>query len=90
MECNNLHQIIYEPTHITQYSKSLLDLIITNCPGYFVNFGTLSPPANCDHSLIFASLNILKPKCYQRCIWQFNVVNEVELCDELANFDWNA
>ena len=58
MECNNLYQIINEPTRITQYSESLLDLIITNCPGYFVNYGTLSSPANCDHSLIFARLNI--------------------------------
>ena len=92
MECNNLYQVINEPTRITQYSESLLDLIITNCPGYFVNCGTLSPPANCDHSLIFARLNISvsKPKCYNRRIWQFNDVNEAELCNELAHFDWDA
>ena len=89
---NSLYQVINEPTRITQYSESLLDLIITNCPGYFVNCGTLSPPANCDYSLIFARLNISvsKPKCYNRRIWQFNDVNEAELCNELAHFDWDA
>ena len=32
--------------------------------------GTLSPPANCDHSLIFANLNIAmsKPKCYKQIL----------------------
>ena len=42
-------QVINEPTRITSIGATLLDLIITNCPGYFVNSGTLSPPANCDH-----------------------------------------
>ena len=58
LECNNLCQVINEPTHITQHTATRLDLIITNGPGNFVNSG--SPPANCDHSLIFADLNIAK------------------------------
>ena len=68
-----------------------MDLIITNCPRYFINCGTLSPPATCDHSLIFARLNISvsRPKCHNQRIWQFNDVNEAELCNELANFGWN-
>ena len=72
-------------------SESLLDLIITNCPGYFVNCRTLSPPANCDYSLIFARLNISvsKPKRYNQRTWQFYDVNEEELCNELANFHWD-
>ena len=51
MECNNLSQVINEPTRITSIGATLLDLIITNCPGYFGNSGTLSPPANCDTDL---------------------------------------
>jgi 5-methylcytosine-specific restriction endonuclease McrBC regulatory subunit McrC len=51
MECNNLSQVINEPTRITSIGATLLDLIITNCPGYFGNSGTLSPPENCDTDL---------------------------------------
>lgn len=49
LECNNLFQMISEPTRITNRQSSLLDLIITNAPGYFVATGTNSPPSNCDH-----------------------------------------
>ena len=66
MECNSLFQIISEPTRITAQGATLLDLIITNYPGYFVNSGTLSPPSNCDHSLVYPWMNIslVKQKCY--------------------------
>ena len=59
MECNNLFQVINEPTRVIQNGVTILDLIITNCPGYFVQSETLSSPTNCDHSLIFAKMNIL-------------------------------
>ena len=32
MECNNLFQVINEPTHITPIGATLLDLVITNYP----------------------------------------------------------
>ena len=57
-ECNNLSQLVDEPTRITALGESILDLIITDAPGYFVSSGTLSPPANCDHNFIFAKLSI--------------------------------
>ena len=70
MECNNLYQIINEATPVTAHRATLLDLMITNSPGYFVASGTESPPSNCDHSLIFAKMNIslVKPRCYERFI----------------------
>ena len=94
LECNNLCQVINEPTRITQHTATRLDLIITNGPGYFVNSGTLSPPANCDHSLIFADLNIAlsKPKCYKRFIWMFNRLSEAgikKLYSDPSNIDWD-
>jgi hypothetical protein len=36
MACNNLFQVINEPTRITSEGATRLDLIITNSPGYFV------------------------------------------------------
>ena len=94
LECNNLCQVINEPNRITQHTATRLDLIITNGPGYFVNSGTLSPPANCDHSLIFADLNIAlsKPKCYKRFIWMFNRSSEADikkLFSDLSKIDWD-
>ena len=58
MECNNVFQAITEPTRITEHGATVLDLIITNCPGYFVHTGTLSPPSNCDNCFIFAKLSM--------------------------------
>ena len=89
MECNNLSQVINEPTRITSTSATLLDLIITNCPGYFVNSGTLSPPANCDHSFIFAKMSIFlsKQKCYKRSVWNYQNINEEALNLALSNFE---
>ena len=90
MECNNLFQVITEPTRITQHGATILDLI-TNCPGYFVHTGILSPPSNCDHSVIFAKMSItfIKQKSYKRFVWDFNNVNESEFCNALvtANLD---
>ena len=77
IECNNLFQVISEPTRITPTGATLLDLVITNYPGFFVNSGTLSPPSNCDHSIVFANLSvsILKQKCYTRIVWDYKNVN---------------
>ena len=48
MECNNLYQIINDATRVKAYCASLLDLIITNSPGFFVDSGTAIPPSNCE------------------------------------------
>ena len=89
LDVSNLFQVITEPTRITEHGATVLDLIIANCPGYFVHTGTLI--TNCDHSLIFAKLSIsfIKQKCYKRFVWDFNSVNESELCNALvaANLD---
>lgn len=90
LECNNLFQVINEPTRITQRGATLLDLIITNCPSYFISTGTLSPPANCDHSIIYAKMNITfsNPKCYTRHIWEFDKANGNRINQDLLTFDW--
>jgi hypothetical protein len=78
MACNNLFQVINEPTRITSEGATLLDLIITNSPGYFVNSGTLSPPSNCDHLLIYARMNVsfVKLKSYARHVWDLSRMDE--------------
>ena len=91
MECNNLYQIINEATRVTAHCATLLDLIITNSPGYFVASGTESPPSNCDHSFIFAKMNIslVKPRCYERFIWDLHKVNVGDLVNALNSLHWD-
>lgn len=91
MECNSLFQVINEPTRITAHGATLLDLIITNSPGYFVNSGTLSPPSTCDHSLIYARMDIslVKQKCYTRHIWDLSKIDENALREALLSANWD-
>jgi hypothetical protein len=63
LEGNNLVQMIEEPTRVTQHQATILDVVITSCPSYFTLTGTLSPPSNCDHSVIFAHMYI-RLKCH--------------------------
>ena len=89
LESNNLAQLIAEPTRITFKSSTILDLVITNCPERFSASGTLSPPSNCDHSVIFASMNLFihRSRSYKRCVWNFNNVNITDLNWELSQLD---
>ena len=90
MGCNNLYQVIKEPTRVTSHSATLLDLIITNYPGYFVFSDVLSPPSGCDHSFVYARINISleKPKCYKRHIWDFSKIDYTVLHANLLNINF--
>ena len=90
LESNNLAQLITEPTRVTSNSSTILDLVITNCPERFSASGTLSPPSNCDHSVIFASMNLIthRSRSYKRQVWNFNNVNSADLNCELSQLDW--
>ena len=89
LESSNLAQLIAEPTRVTFHSSTILDLVITNCPERFSASGTLSPPSNCDHSVIFASMNLFThSRLYKRHVWNFNNVNITDLNEELLQLDW--
>jgi hypothetical protein len=91
MECNNLYQVIKDPTRVTSHSATLLDLIITNYPGYFVFSDVLSPPSGCDHSFVYARINVFpdKQKCYKRQIWDFKTIDYAVLRQNLLNIDYD-
>lgn len=54
--------------------------------------GTLSPPSNCDHSVVFAEMNIRTFKChsYKREIWNFNNADFPALNRELLQSNWSS
>ena len=97
LESNNLYQLVDNPTRITRVNRinhseeSILDLIISVSPGFFVSSGTLSQPADNDHRIIYANLNCRKekPKSFTREIWNFNDIDLDGLNGTLSNADWN-
>ena len=87
---NNLTHLINEPTRITRYQATILDVFITNCPNIFTKVGTCSSPSICDHSFSFAQMNIsiFEKRCFKRDIWDFRNVNTFDLNHALSLNDW--
>jgi len=91
LECNNLFQLVDEPTRITKDTSSILDFNITDSPSYFLSTGTSSPPYNCDHNFIFAKMNFSLPKrhAFKRLIWNFHDVDSAKLNEDLIRTNWH-
>lgn len=71
---NNLFQIIETPTHFTDRSAYLLDILITDSPGLVVESGTLSNISNLHHLPIFGEVLLHAPgrRPFYRHIWHYN------------------
>ncbi len=81
-----LFQLINEPTRL----KNILDLIITDSPG-FTNNITINPPIkNCDHNIILFNINYNdKPtKILPRKIYKYNEANWDNIRKNLNNIKW--
>ena len=89
---NNLFQVITEPTHIKPNSSTLLDLIITDSPGYITESGVSSPIGDPYHCLIHCSINFntAHQKCYSRLIWRYNFGDFNKLNNNLINAPWST
>jgi hypothetical protein len=88
----NLFQLINEPTRITASSKSMLDLIITDVPDLFSDFGTLPPFFYlCDHCIIHGciSLHVLPNQSYIKEILILRNVNWADLNAALSSAPWD-
>lgn len=92
LNATNLHQIITEPTRITLNNANILDLIITDSPGYIMDSGTLPPIANLDHCCVFAKLTIkyITDSSYTRHIWSYKHADFIGLKQELENAPWDV
>ena len=71
----NLSQLIYKPTR----NENILDLIITDSPGFFTDVDILDPITGLDHNIIYGSVSIQYPKRLHinRKIWFHNEGNFV-------------
>ena len=75
---NNFYQIINEPTHFTDHSAYLLDIVITDSPDYVLSSGTMSPIGNLHHRPIFAEIclkTIPIRKTFIRQVWHYKNAN---------------
>ena len=88
---NNLFQIIDEFTHVTPHSSSLLDLIITDAPGYVIDHGTKSPLGDPFHCRIYCKINIHfnRETAYKRKIWNYNLVDYNSFTTSLLTAPWS-
>ena len=62
VECLGLTQIVTKPTRITQFTKSLIDLILVSSPKNVKFWDVTNCPFHADHELIYMSYNFKKEK----------------------------
>ena len=85
------HQLISEPTHILQNSRSYIDLIFTDQPGLEVKSGvhpTLHK--NCHHQITYCKLNlkIVYPLPYVCLVWDFKRADVNAITTAINQADW--
>ena len=93
IESNNLCQLIDEPTNIRTTGMSCIDLIITDQPNLFVEFGVHSSlDDHCQHQIIHGKLNISvpSPPPYKRKIWHYAKAQKDEIKSAMGNIDWST
>ena len=87
---NNMFQLIKEPTHFTENSAYILDLIITDSPGYINKSGLLDPICELHHVPVYANLSICREKIpsKSREVWHYNNADIEGLNAALHDLDW--
>ena len=86
-----MHQVIKEPTHISDTSYSCIDLIFTSPPNLRIESGVhLSLHSNCHHQIIFAKCNleVVCPPPYVREVWYYKDANIEFIRRAINEFNW--
>ena len=91
----SLAQMITEPTHYTETSSSLIDIILVSNQAHVISSGVGDPflcqdiRYNCP---VFGILNFSKPKrkSFTRCMWRYDQGNYNLLREKVASTDWNV
>ena len=91
IESNNLYQLIDEPTNIRGESMTCIDLIITDQPNIFLEYGVHpSLDKHCEHQIVFGELNISlpSPPPYKRTVWDYSKANIPTIRNCLKETNW--
>ena len=91
----SLTQMITEPTHYTETSTSLIDIILVSNHAHVISSGVGDPFLHQDiryHCPVFGILNFSKPKrkSFTRRIWRYDQGNYNLLRENVASTDWNV
>ena len=91
----NLHNLIQEPTHFTESSSSIIDLLLTSNTNSVLLSGIGEPFLDQDiryHCPVFCILAFDKPitKVFTRHIWLYNKGNYDGLRNALSDTNWGA
>lgn len=91
----SLYQVIDDPTHFTETSSSLIDIILTNNKDSMILSGVGEPFLQQElryHCPVFGILNFSKPKrkSYIRHVWFFDRGDFNLLRHKIARTDWGA
>ena len=89
---NNLFQLIDEPTHITANTANLLDLLITDSPGYITDYGICAPIGDPHHCCIYCKfqIQITRKRPYTRHIWNYENCDFNALNQSIATAPWDV
>ena len=91
MDIHGLTQLITEPTRVTQYSRTLKDLCLTNSPEKISNSGVVNV-AITDHCAIFLTRKISHSRSFVHKtaeVRQLKSFNEDEFLRDLRMNEWN-
>ena len=91
----NLHQLIKEPTHFTEYSSSLIDLILVSNLQSVELSGVGEPFLSQDiryHCPVFSIFRLKKAvqNTFKRDIWTYDQGDYESLRKRISEFDWNS
>ena len=92
IESNNMTQLIDQPTNLESRGISCVDLIITDQPNLFIDYGIHSSLDNCCHHQIIhgkVNISIPSPPPFKRRIWDYAKANKDEIQECLNNIDWH-
>jgi hypothetical protein len=85
----DMTQLVTECTYFTSHSESLIDLVLTDSPGY-VQSVDLLPPLGSHHLTQYVEFKITHPrdKCYQRQVWDYSKGNYELLNNAISRYPW--
>ena len=88
----NLNQLIREPTHFTEHSASLIDLILVRNTTSIVTSGVADsfiPDQIRFHCPVLVLLKFLRPtvKSYKRRVWNYPLADFNKYREQLTNYD---
>ena len=88
-----MSQVINEPTHILDNSKSCIDLIFTSQPNMIMDSGVHpSLHSNCHHQIIYCKfdLKVFYTPSYERTVRHFSRENSDHIKKSINLFDWES